>query len=288
MGRGEELDTQDKLGEMRREIDAELGRVLAADGSRLFEAMRYAVLDGGKRFRPLLLLAAGEAFGAPRDSLLPYACAVELIHSYSLVHDDLPAMDNDDFRRGKPSCHKAFGEGLALLAGDGLLSLAFEVLTVAPHPQGHAERKEAALREIVAAAGVRGMIKGQWLDISLARKELDGSAFLGMIGKKTGTLIRASVKSGAILAGAPETGLEAVEEYGTALGLAFQLRDDLADAGRSASAPRPDAVAVFGLAGARARLEACVAGALGALDRGRVVSSELRRLAGILSLEPGA
>jgi geranylgeranyl pyrophosphate synthase len=280
------LVTQDRLEELRREIDGELDRVLAADGSRLFEAMRYAVLDGGKRFRPLLLLATGEAFGAPRDSLLPYACAVELIHSYSLVHDDLPAMDNDDFRRGKPSCHKAFGEGLALLAGDGLLSLAFEVLAEAPHPQGDAERKEAAIREIAAAAGVRGMIKGQWLDVSLASKELDADAFLGMIGKKTGTLIHASVRSGAILAGAPEAGLEAADEYGTALGLAFQLRDDLADTGRPGSAPRPDAVAVFGLEGARARLEACVAGALGALDRARIVSPELRRLAGALSLEP--
>jgi geranylgeranyl diphosphate synthase type II len=281
------LDTQDKLEEMRREIDAELERLLAADGSQLFEAMRYAVLGGGKRFRPLLLLAAGEAFGAPRSALLPYACAVELVHNYSLVHDDLPAMDNDDFRRGKPSCHKAFGEGLALLAGDGLLSLAFEALAEAPYPQGHAERKESALRVITGAAGVRGMIKGQWLDISLPRGEADGDAFLGMIRKKTGALIQASAKSGAILAGAPAPGLAAVEEYGAALGLAFQLRDDLADAGRSGPASGLDAVAVFGPAGARVRLEACVAGALGALDREKITSVELRHLAETLSLEPG-
>ncbi len=124
------------LEEMRMSVEAELERLLAADGSRLLEAMRYAVLGGGKRFRPLVLLAAGDAFGASRPALLPYACAVELIHNYSLVHDDLPAMDNDDLRRGRPSCHKAFGEGLALLAGDGLLSLAFEVIAGRPRLGG--------------------------------------------------------------------------------------------------------------------------------------------------------
>jgi geranylgeranyl pyrophosphate synthase len=281
------LDVRDNLDGMRKAVNAELDRLLAADGSRLFEAMRYAVLGGGKRFRPLLLLSAGEAFGAPRAALLPYACAVELLHNYSLVHDDLPAMDNDDFRRGKPSCHKAFGEGLALLAGDGLFSLAFEILARAPHPAGHMARKEHALQEIAAAVGVGGMIKGQWLDISLSREEADGNAFLDMIRKKTGGLIRAAVKTGAILAGAPAPGLAAAEEYGEALGLAFQLRDDLADAGRGGSPSGLDAVAVFGREGVQARLEACLDGALAALDRGKIASGELRHLAGTLGPEPG-
>jgi geranylgeranyl pyrophosphate synthase len=272
---------------MRKAVDAELDRLLAADGSRLLEAMRYAVLGGGKRFRPLVLLAAGEAFGASRPALLPFACAVELIHNYSLVHDDLPAMDNDDLRRGRPSCHKAFGEGLALLAGDGLLSLAFEALARAPHPQGQAERKDRALLEIAAAAGVGGMIKGQWLDISLRREDAEADAFIDMIGKKTGALIQASAKAGAVLAGAPAPGLAAIGEYGAALGLAFQLRDDLADAGRSGSPSGLDAVAVFGREGARARLGEYVADALAALDGGKIASAELRHLAGALSPGPG-
>ena len=125
------MDIRESLSEKRAAIDAELERLLDGD-SRLHEAMRYAVLSGGKRFRPLLLLSSGAAFGGAVPALLPFACAVELIHAYSLVHDDLPCMDNDDIRRGKPSCHKAFGEDLALLAGDALLTLAFEVLAEAP------------------------------------------------------------------------------------------------------------------------------------------------------------
>lgn len=275
------------LQEMRRAVETELERLLASDGSRLFEAMRYAVLGGGKRFRPLLLLAAGGAFGAGRATLLPYACAVELIHNYSLVHDDLPSMDNDDFRRGKPACHKAFGEGLALLAGDGLLTLAFEVLARAPFPPGHGERKERALQEIAAAAGVGGMIKGQWLDISLSREEADEDVFIDVIRRKTGALIVASIKTGALLGGAPAKGLAAAGEYGAAVGLAFQLRDDLADAGQSGSPSGLDAVALFGRAGARARLEESVNKAIAALDEGKIDSAELRFLAETLGPERG-
>jgi geranylgeranyl diphosphate synthase type II len=275
------------LEEMRMSIDAELERLLAGDGSRLFEAMRYAVLGGGKRFRPLLLLAAGEAFGAGRATLLPYACAIELIHSYSLVHDDLPSMDNDDMRRGKPSCHKAFGEGPALLAGDGLLALAFEVIAGTSLPARHGERKEAAFREIAAAAGVGGMIKGQWMDISLSPGEMNEDVFIELIQKKTGALILAAVKAGALLAGAPARGLAAVAEYGEAVGFAFQLRDDLADAGRSGSPSGIDAVTLFGREGVRDRLKGCFTRALGALDAGGIASAELRHLAGTLIPERG-
>jgi geranylgeranyl pyrophosphate synthase len=284
--RDDPLNVRDRLEETRRTIDAELERLLAGDASRLFDAMRYAVLGGGKRFRPLLLLAAGQAFGAPRGALLPYGCAVELIHNYSLVHDDLPSMDNDDFRRGKPSCHKAFGEGLALLAGDGLLSLAFEVIAGAPPPQGHMERKEQAFREIAAAAGVQGMIKGQWLDLSLLRQEANADAYIDLIRRKTGALIAASVRAGALLAGAPPLGLGAAGEYGEAVGLAFQLHDDLADAGPAGLPSGLDAVSVFGPAGARTRLEEILMKAVAALDRENVDSVELRYLAGMLSPGP--
>jgi geranylgeranyl pyrophosphate synthase len=282
------LDIRARLEEKRRAVEAGLDRLIPADGSRLSEAMRYAALGGGKRFRPLLLLSSGEAFGAPAEILMPYACAVELIHNYSLVHDDLPAMDNDDVRRGKPSCHKAFGEGLALLVGDGLLTLAFEAIAGAPAPSGDPGRKDAAFREIAAAAGVAGMIKGQWLDISLSPGQADEVSFLELIGKKTGALIRASVTAGALLAGAPPRGLQAAEEYGAAVGLAFQLRDDLADAGLTGSPSGLDAVALFGREGTRARLEACLAGAAMALVKGGLDSAELRLLADGLAPEAGA
>ena len=275
------------LEEMRMSVDAELERLLADDGSPLFEVLRYAVLGGGKRFRPLLLLASGEAFRAGRATLLPYACAVELIHNYSLVHDDLPSMDNDEMRRGKPSCHKAFGEGPALLAGDGLLALAFEVIAGAPCPAGHGERKEAAFREIAAAAGLGGMIKGQWMDISLSPGEINEDLLIELIQKKTGALILAAVKAGALLAGAPARGLAAVAEYGEAIGLAFQLRDDLADAERSGSPSGIDAVALFGREGVRERLKGCLTRAIGALDAGHIASAELRHLAGTLIPERG-
>jgi geranylgeranyl diphosphate synthase type II len=282
------LDIRAELEEKRKAVEAGLERLLPADGSQLSEAMRYAALGGGKRFRPLLLLASGQAFGASPDMLLPYACAVELIHNYSLVHDDLPSMDNDDIRRGKPSCHKAFGEGLALLAGDGLLTLAFEVIARAPAPAGDAGRKDLAFREIAAAAGVGGMIKGQWLDISLSPGDANEASFLELIGKKTGALIRASVTAGALLAGAPPRGLEGAGEYGAAVGLAFQLRDDLADAGRTGSPSGLDAVALFGRDGTRARLEGCLASAAAALAKGGVDSEELRLLAAELGPGGGA
>jgi len=282
------MDARERLDGMRREVDAELGRLLAGDDSPLFAALRYAVLGGGKRFRPLLLLSTGEAFGSARTPLLPYACAVELVHAFSLVHDDLPALDNDDTRRGRPACHKAFGEGQALLAGDGLLALAFETIARAPSDGGGGARKDAALREIAAAAGVGGMVRGQWLDITLRPGETDEAAFLDLVRLKTGALIRASVATGAILAGASAAGLAAASEYGDAVGLAFQLRDDLADAGRTGSPSGLDALAFFGADGTRARLAAEVRRALTALDHAGIVFPELRFLAESLVREGAA
>jgi geranylgeranyl diphosphate synthase type II len=279
------MNVLEGLRDKKAAVDAELARLLAGDGSGLYEVMRYAVLGGGKRYRPLLLLSTGEAFGAGRDVLLPYACAVELIHSYSLIHDDLPSMDNDDVRRGQPSCHKAYGEGPALLAGDGLLSLAFEVLSRTPRVPGDSERKDAAIQDIAAAAGVEGMIKGQWMDIRPVRDAMGEKVFLDMIERKTGALILASVRVGAILAGAPASGLAAATRYGTAVGFGFQIRDDLADAGESGSSAEPNAVAVFGLAGARARLDQYITDALRALGDAKVASDELRFLAE--TLRPG-
>jgi geranylgeranyl diphosphate synthase, type II len=268
-------------------VDGELVRLLAGD-SRLFEAMRYAVLSGGKRFRPLILLASGEAFGGDASSLLPFACAIELIHAYSLVHDDLPCMDNDDIRRGKPSCHKAFGVDLALLAGDGLLTMAFEVMAGAPAGPGGAVRKERALAEIGRAAGVHGMIGGQWLDVtwpgSIGSNGAEAS-LEELILLKTGALISAASKAGALLGGADAAGLLAIEAYGKNIGLAFQLRDDILDSDRKAEGPsgtRPNSVAVFGLEGTKTRLSLAAERAMAALDTMGGGSDELRELAGNL------
>ena len=269
------------LLEMKAEVEAGLDLLLEG-GSRLFEALRYAVLTGGKRFRPLLLLSAGEAFGGDRATLLPYACSIELIHSYSLVHDDLPCMDDDAVRRGKPSCHKAFGEAGALLVGDGLLTLAFEVLAGASAGAVGTGRKETAVRAIAEAAGIKGMIAGQWMDIEYDRGRTDEKSILELIALKTGALILASVRAGAVLGGAPEAVLPDIERYGRGVGLAFQLRDDFLDAGKKAegkSGTRPNAAALFGPEGTKARLRRAVGEALEALDAAGVRSAELRALA---------
>jgi geranylgeranyl pyrophosphate synthase len=268
------------LLEMKAAVEAGLDRLLAGE-SRLFEALRYAVLTGGKRFRPLLLLSAGEAFEGDRATLLPYACAVELIHSYSLVHDDLPCMDDDAVRRGKPSCHRAFGEARALLAGDGLLTLAFEVLAGAPAGAAGAGRKERAIRAIAEGAGVRGMLAGQWMDIEYDPCRADEESLLELMALKTGALILGSVRGGALMGGAPDSGLADVERYGREVGLAFQLRDDLLDAGKKAegrSGTRPNAAALFGPEWTKARLRRAVGGALEALDAAGVRSAELQTL----------
>ena len=269
------------LLEMKAEVEACLERLLEGE-SRLCQALRYAVLSGGKRFRPLLLLSAGEAFGGERATLLPYACAVELIHSYSLVHDDLPCMDDDAVRRGKPSCHKAFGEARALLAGDGLLTLAFEVLAGAPAGAAGAGRKDRAIRAIAEAAGVKGMIAGQWMDIEYDPARADEASLLELMALKTGALILASVRAGAIMGGAPDASLPGVDRYGRGVGLAFQLRDDLLDAGKKTegkAGTRPNAVALFGPEGTKSRLRRAVGEALEALDAAGVRSVELRSLA---------
>lgn len=275
------LNATASLAEMKADVEAGLERLLGGE-SRLYEALRYAVLAGGKRFRPLLLLSTGEAFGGDRTILLPYAYAVELIHCYSLVHDDLPCMDDDAVRRGKPSCHKAFGEAGALLAGDGLLTLAFEVLADAPAGAAGAGRKDRAVGAIAAAAGIGGMIAGQWKDIEFDPDRADEASFFNLIALKTGALILASVSAGAIMGGASDSRLPELERFSRAVGLAFQLRDDLLDAGKKLEEKerkRPNAAALFGPEGTKARLRRAVGGALEALDASGVRSAGLRALA---------
>ena len=201
----------------------------ATHPASLHKAMRYAVLDGGKRIRPTLVYASGQAVGSRREVLDGPACAIEFIHAYSLIHDDLPAMDDDDLRRGKPSCHKAFGEASAILAGDALQSLAFYVLSHDNHLADMATRLRM-IETLALAAGSRGMVGGQGIDLEAVGRQLDIAELEDMHIHKTGALIRASVVLGALTARDLEAGtLERLDHYAKCIGLAFQIRDDILD-----------------------------------------------------------
>lgn len=219
------------LRETRRHIEAALDRFLpVGDEScppRLAEAMRYSVQAGGKRLRPVLCLLAAEACGGDIKPALPAACALELVHTYSLIHDDLPAMDDDDLRRGQPTCHKAFDEATAILAGDGLLTLAFEIIARYTTPS---EAAAKCVRALAEGAGPAGMVGGQMADLEAeSRTDATLEALEVIHRRKTGALLRAALRMGGIVAGAPEPILEALDRYGRAVGLAFQIIDDLLD-----------------------------------------------------------
>jgi len=192
------------------------------------EAMEYSLFAGGKRFRPVLLLMSYEAFNADYEKSLPSACAIEYIHTYSLIHDDLPSIDNDDFRRGKPTCHKKYGEAIALLAGDALFAKAFDLIASqqkAPQPV-----LVSIIKELAQASGASGMVGGQVLDVMLSgKKDVDREELNYIHSNKTGKLIVAAAKIGAKLAGANKSELEAIENYADNLGLAFQIHDDILD-----------------------------------------------------------
>lgn len=214
------MNNQDYLAARKQRIEQKLQAVLPSlqeHNSRLHQAMHYAVLNGGKRLRPLLVYAAGECCGADLDQLDAPACAVELIHAYSLVHDDLPAMDNDDWRRGKPSCHKAFDEATAILVGDALQALAFELLAFDPN----------SVVTLAKASGSMGMVGGQSLEFDTQAMNLEKLEKIQRL--KTGALIQASVRLGAIAAGANEQQLLQLDQFASYLGLAYQIQDDICD-----------------------------------------------------------
>jgi len=197
---------------------------------RLHEAMRYATLGGGKRVRPVLVYAAGQALGVPPEQLDGAACAVEFIHAYSLIHDDLPAMDDDDLRRGQPTCHKVYDEATAILAGDALQTLAFKVLCKDRKLQASPQTRLDMIETLAMASGSRGMAGGQALDLAAVGKELDLAQLENMHIHKTGALIRASVRIGALAAdGADTARLDALDHYAKCIGLAFQVQDDILD-----------------------------------------------------------
>lgn len=193
------------------------------------EAVRYSLFAGGKRLRPGLVLAGAEAVGGDTEAILPAACAIELLHTYSLIHDDLPAMDNDDLRRGKPTCHKVYGEALAILAGDALLTATFALLAELPQSGISHERVTRVMAEVAEAAGINGLIGGQVVDLGAHETTINEELVEYIHTRKTGALIRASVRTGAILSGASDHQLQKLTTYAGNLGLAFQIVDDILD-----------------------------------------------------------
>ena len=226
------MDLKDYLQNRSAQVDQALERWMPDEDvlpRSLHQAMRYSVFAGGKRLRPILMIAACESVGGHAGQVLHAACAMEMIHTYSLVHDDLPAMDDDDLRRGKPSCHKAFGEASAILAGDALQSLAFYVLSHDNHIED-ARTRLRMLETLALAAGSRGMAGGQTIDLEAAGRQLDIAGLEYMHIHKTGALIRASVVLGALTAPElEEATLERLDHYAKCIGLAFQIRDDILD-----------------------------------------------------------
>ena len=268
----------------------------AARPERLHEAMRYAALGGGKRVRPLLVYAAGELTGAPQAALDAAACAIECIHAYSLVHDDLPCMDNDVLRRGKPTVHVAFGEATAMLVGDALQALAFEALALAGGAGAPASAIVAMTLELARAAGSLGMAGGQAIDLASVGVALDRAALEDMHRRKTGAMLRASVRLGA-LAGQTLTGAQtvALDTYAAAIGLAFQVVDDVLDvegdsatlgktAGKDQQNNKPTYVSLLGLPGARALAADLLTEALAALEPFGASAHRLRALAELIVL----
>lgn len=271
----------DRVPDYRARVEAALQAWLPGadiEPRALHEAMRYAVLGGGKRIRPLLVYAGGEAFGAAPAALDGPAVAVEVIHAYSLIHDDLPAMDNDDLRRGRPTCHRAFDEATAILAGDALQALAFHVLAHDPAIAVSAIERVRMIDLLAIASGSRGMAGGQAIDLAAVGRALDLASLENMHRHKTGALIRASVELGALSApGLAATELERVSDYAQRIGLAFQIQDDVLDIesdtetlgkpqGSDLAQNKPTYPQLLGLDGAKAAARRMREEALAALD----------------------
>ena len=261
-------------------VDQVLEQVLPEESAlppRLHQAMRYALLAGGKRLRPILALAAAEAVGGDGNALIREACALEFIHTYSLIHDDLPAMDNDAFRRGQPTTHMVFGEAMAILAGDALLTEAFAILSSSTPNRRSAQHIIEVIKLIAEAAGSRGLIGGQVVDLESEEKAIDKNQLDYIHTHKTGCLITASVILGAILAGSTSQQIACLRDYGAAIGLAFQITDDILDvtestqtlgktAGSDQKKNKATYPALHGLEEARKKQQALYAAALNALQ----------------------
>jgi geranylgeranyl diphosphate synthase type II len=286
------------LTEKRRLVEDALDRALVPDDAwpaTIHRAMRYSLFAGGKRIRPLLALAAGEAVGASIDDVMPLGCAAELIHTYSLIHDDLPCMDDDDLRRGKPTSHKVFGEAIAILAGDALLTRAFHLMAEVPAgwDAEHVRRRLEATRILGEACGTRGLIGGQVEDLESEGQPISAPALERLHRAKTGALLGACVRGGAILGGAGPAELASLEGFAEAIGLAFQVVDDVLDAtagpdqlgktaGKDQGAGKATYVRLHGVDGARRIAAGLLDRALAALSplgaRGEPLAELARRI----------
>lgn len=271
-------------------VDQRLETILHTSGTypaTIHQAMRYSLFAGGKRLRPVLVIAAAEAVGGQADDVLDIACALEMIHTYSLIHDDLPGMDNDDYRRGKLTNHKVYGEGIAILAGDALLTQAFELMAAVKTV--HPERLLSVIREIAQAAGTLGMIGGQVVDLESEGKNIELATLEYIHSAKTGALFRASLRAGGTLAGATSEQLSCLTEYAEHFGLAFQITDDILDViGDEAKIGKPVGSdiknnkatypSMYSLPVAKQMADATIAKALTCLEAGGLQSVFLREL----------
>lgn len=253
------MELKTYLMQTQKQIDRALDRFLPkakVKPSTIHEAMRYSLFAGGKRLRPILCLAAAEACGGTTEAAMPLACAVECIHTYSLIHDDLPSMDNDDFRRGRPTCHKAFGEGIAVLAGDALLTIAFEITAQATPTRRY--KLHDLLAELASGAGSRKLIAGQVADLEAEGQPITRAGLRYIHENKTAAMLITTLRLGAMSANASEKQLGAISAFGAALGLAFQVIDDILDvtqtseklgksAGKDVAAQKATYPAVIGL-----------------------------------------
>lgn len=288
------MDLNAYLKEQRARVDKALDSYLPGEDvlpTSLHKAMRYSTFAAGKRIRPILMLAACEAVGGSIDSVMPAACAMEMIHAYSLIHDDLPAMDDDDFRRGRPTCHKVYGEALAILAGDALLTEAFILLSrLGTDNSVSVEIARRVIATISRCAGSMGMVGGQVVDMDSEGKDIDLATLEYIHTRKTGALILASVQSGALLGGATEVQVEALGRYAKAAGLAFQVADDILDivgdqqllgkdVGSDQERGKATYPALLGLEAARDRARELRDVALASLDRFDERAEPLRSIA---------
>ena len=288
------MDLKAYLATRQKEVDRALDRFLPKENARpatIHKAMRYSLFAGGKRLRPILCLAAGEACGGESDAAMPLACAMECIHTYSLIHDDLPSMDNDDFRRGRPTCHKVFGDGIAVLAGDALLTIAFEIAATAK-PARRYDTKQI-VSEIAVAAGSRKLIAGQVADLEAEGQPITRAGLRYIHENKTAAMLIASVRLGAMSANAKPAELEAVSAFGAALGLAFQVIDDILDvtqtseklgksAGKDIAAQKATYPAVIGLEKSRKEAQRLTNEAHAALEPIGARAERLRAIAAYL------
>ena len=281
------MEFKEKYAELASIINSALdGYMVKTDclQGRLYGAMRYSLESGGKRLRPVIMLAVFDMYGENFDKVLPFACAIEMIHTYSLIHDDLPAIDNDDIRRGRPSNHKAYGEAMALFAGDALLNYAFQIMSDFSLEKGQSYEPNVRAMSIIAkASGADGMLGGQAIDIECQGEIIDEKVLKAMYKYKTGALFEAAIHASAVLCGASGQDIRYLLKYSEHLGLAFQVQDDILDVEEDKASDKSTFVSVFGLELAKSKLVELTKKSLEALNEFGQNADFLRELANSLS-----